>query len=298
MKRTKSILFLMLAVFTLTSCDKEKSAIKELTKQFVSAVNNNDVATIYDLYPDAKQLEHIKLRDTVDIADIEVEKEEQTGNYIASIKNLRDQKLVFKVTGKDSLQIADSYGFFELDSMYQDLALQTGVPLKKESDLKLKSLFAEDGDYISFIKDKYEGLTAIKLSSFDGVYYRYYSSVHVEQNIRNNGDFAVKGTDYNVIFHFNDAGGYAVSSTKVKEGVDLAPGETYTYRFTLEGYSSAAYYQTLSWNVSFKQKGGRSFNNLLKKAKFTGNEYSEFLKQEAEKQKKAIKKKEVKKTKK
>ena len=37
-----------------SSCDSNKGKVKELTEQFVAAVNNADKASIYDLYPTAK----------------------------------------------------------------------------------------------------------------------------------------------------------------------------------------------------------------------------------------------------
>lgn len=285
MKQTKRILFslvavLLLAALLLASCNGEKSKVKELTGHFAAAVKNNDVATIYDMYPDAKRLDHMKLPKSIDMADIDVEKDEQTGNYTASIKNSREQKLVFKPTDKETFQISDSYGLFEIDTIYSELAVKTGVPLKKLSDLKRGELFKEDGGFVTFIKKEYADLTNIKLTDFNACYFWKYGMVYVEQNIRNDGDFAVKGKDYDVVFNFHDANKICASSTKSKAGVDLAPGATFTFTFQLNGYGSAADNGSLYWRVRFNQKGGKSLMDLLKKAKFTGTEYSEFLQQE------------------
>ncbi|WP_153081160.1 hypothetical protein [Segatella copri] len=41
----------------------------------------------------------------------------------------------------------------------------------------------------------------------------------------------------------------------------------------------AAYNHSLSWTVTFNQKGGNTLKDILKKAKFTGSEYTEFTKE-------------------
>ena len=151
--------------------------------------------------------------------------------------------------------------------------------MKKLSDQKIKALFGEKGKFVPFIKKKYGGLTDIQLSYSNGTYTANYGMVQVNQNIQNDGKFAVKGTDYNVMFDFTDWGGNSAEEKKVMAGVDLAPGETFTYTFTLNGFGTAAYNHTLNWTVSFDQKAGGSFDDLMKKAKFTGTEYQDFLKQ-------------------
>lgn len=180
------------------------------------------------------------------------------------------------------------YGLFTINEMYADMAVKAGVPMKQLSDLTLNSLLAEDGDFISFIKKKFEGLTDIKLQDFDGVYNREYSWVNIEQNIKNVGEYPVKGQNYDVVFNFKDSDGNCAASTKTIAGVDLQPGETFTYNFQLNGYATAAFNHTLSWTVSFNQKGGGSLKDMLKKAKFSGSEYNEFIqkKQRKEREKK------------
>lgn len=272
----------LLAVVGLSSCDANKSKIEELTNKFATAVKNNDVATIYDIYPDAKQMENLNLPKSIDLEDIDVEKDEKSGNYIANIKNSRDQRLIFKSTGKENFQIADSYSLFDVDKQFADMAVSTGIPIKQLSDLKLNSLLKEDGDFIKFLKKKYGGLTSINITAFDATYNRSYSMVEISQNIRNDGKFAVKGKDYDVIFHFSDRNGIAASSTKTMEGVDLVPGETFTFIFTLNGYETPAREHALCWDVTFNQKGGTSLKDILKKAKLTGSEYTEFEQQAKE----------------
>lgn len=281
MKAKSIIAIALMAVLGLSSCDSNKSAVEDLTNKFTTAVKNKDVATIYDMYPEAKVISNMTLPQSIQTGDIDVEKDEATGNYTATIKNSKEQKLVFKVLGKDQYQIADSYGLFDVNDMYSDIAVKAGVPMKKLSDLTLNSLFKEDGDFISFIKKKFGGLTELNLTDFDGVYNRQYSWVNIEQNIRNDGEYPVRGINYDVVFHFKDNGGNSAPSTKTISGVDLQPGETFTYSFQLDGYSMAAMNHELSWTVTFNQKGGDSLKDMLKKAKFTGSEYNEFMQQNA-----------------
>lgn len=279
MKKLIYGIFALVAVLGLASCDQNKSQIEEKTKTFAEALKNNDVATIYDLYPDSRILSNMKLPNGIQMADINVEKDEATGNYTATIKNPREQKLIYKVLGKDKYQIIDSYSLFEINKEFTDLAVNTGMQLKSLSDQKLNELFKEDGDYINFIKGKFSGLTDFKLSAFDPVYNRSYDWVNIEQNIINNGKFRVKGTDYDVIFHFKDNNGVCAESTKTIAGVDLEPGETFTYSFQLNGYAPSAMDHALTWNVVFNQKRGDSLKDLLKKAEFKGTEYAEFMKE-------------------
>lgn len=284
------VLFVLMAVFGLSSCDKTKDQIEEKVKVFSEALKTNDVATIYDFYPDAKLLSNMKLPNGIQMADMEVVKSETTGNYLVTIKNPREQKLLIKVLGKNKFQIIDSYSLFEINKEFSDLAVNTGMPLKSLSDQKLNELFKEDGDYINFIKGKFNGITEFKLSAFDAVYNRYSSWVNIEQNIKNDGKFRVKGTDYDVIFHFKDDNGNCAESTKTIAGVDLEPGETFTYSFQLNGYASSAMDHALRWTVSFNQKRGDTLKDLLKKAKFDGTEYDEFVKEASKNKEKENKK--------
>lgn len=293
--RTIQLFLLLLCCFAFTACDSNKSKIEEKVKQFTEALKTKDVATIYDMYPNSKLANHMTLTTNVAPGDLEVVKDEATGNYTANFKNARDQKLIFKVTGKDTYQIIDSYGFFDIEPLYSDLAVKSGVPLKKLSDQKLKELFKDGGPFLSFIKNKYGGLTDINLYFYDGMWtsLNNWTSLQIQHNVRNDGDFPVKGSDYDVVFNFYDTDGVAPQSSKTMDGVDLAPGESFTYTFQINSYLSTAYNHTLAWTVYFNQKGGGTMKDIMKKAKFTGQEYSEFLQQqtkEKSKSKKASKK--------
>lgn len=284
------ILFALMAVFGLSSCDKTKGKIEEKVKVFAEALRTNDVATIYDFYPDAKLLSNMKLPNGIQMADMDVVKNDTTGIYTVTIKNPREQKLLIKVLGENKFQIIDSYSLFEINKEFSELAVNTGIPLKSLSDQKLNELLNEDGEYITFIKNKFGGLTKFKLSSFDGVYTSSNSWANINQNIKNDGKFSVKGTDYDVIFTFKDMEGIAAKSTKTIAGVDLEPGETFTYTFMADGYGDCARRHALDWSVTFNQKRGGTLKDVLKKAKFNGTEYDEFVKEASKNKEKENKK--------
>ena len=112
------------------------------------------MATIYDLYPDAKLVSNMKLPRVIQLADIDVKRTMLQAITRSTIRNPREQKLEFKVAGNDQWQIVDSYGLFNIDEQYSDLAVKSGVPMKKLSDLALNSLFKEDSDFMKFFYEE------------------------------------------------------------------------------------------------------------------------------------------------
>jgi len=72
---------LLLCCFAFTACDSNKSKIEEKAKQFTEALKTKDVATIYDMYPNSKLAYHMTLTTNVAPGDLEVVKDEATGNF-------------------------------------------------------------------------------------------------------------------------------------------------------------------------------------------------------------------------
>ena len=131
--------------------DKNKVKIKEVTDMFVSAINAKDKATIYSIYPNAKNINNMSLPDSIQKGDITIEKNDSV-SYIVSIANARMQKLVFEVKSENEVVLNDTYSVLELDSASLELAIQTGVPVKEISDLNVSKLLDVEGDYIEFLK--------------------------------------------------------------------------------------------------------------------------------------------------
>ena len=274
---------LLLIAFTLLSCDGNKGKVEEAAKQFISAVNNHDKATIYSLYPNAKNIENMTLPDSIQKGDISVEKND-SGDYVVNIKNDRQQALVFKVADDKNISLLETFSVLQLDSAATELAIKTGVPMKQLSDLKLSELFIEDGDFIAALKEKYASVISgnlIRESRGTWVATRNYygGNVSVTQPIRNVGTVPIKADEYNVEFNFYCPNGTAASMKKIEAGVDLQPGEGYTYYvYPGSGYVNACSQHDFKWEISFVYKNISPIQSLLKFAKMQGDEYDEFMK--------------------
>ena len=281
MKNLKSVVALSLAMLMLVSCDANKKKIEEQTKLFIEAVNGNDKATIVDMYPSSKDVKGLSMPKKIVDGELTVEKDEKTGNYTASINNPRQQKIIFKVVGKEQYQIIDTYSVMQLDSAYSELAINTGVPVKKVSDLSLSKIVDPEGDYIKFLKKKFADVIGGNLVEEEGTYNYtggWYPSVECKQVIRNAGSTPIKGSQYTVEFSFFSWSGGAASQTIVQDGVDLQPGEAYTFMiYPGSGWVNTARNSELSWHTKFTYKNQNPLKAMLKYAKFTGSEYSDFL---------------------
>lgn len=281
MKTIKIYLASLIAIMCLQSCDSNKGKIKEMTKQFVSALNEKDKATIYNMFPDAKNISNMKLPENIIDGEISVEKND-SGLYIASISNSRQQKFVFDVKGDNEIQIKDSYSLFELDSAAMELSIKTGVPLKKISDINISELMNEEGKYILHLMNLYSNEISGNLVYETGEYswnHAYSGNVTVSQPIRNKGDVAIKGSEYNVEFTFYSPGGTVSSRKKmVESGVDLEPNEAATLCLMPGGaWVYACDNGDFAWYVSFVYKNMTPIKTLLKYVKFSGNEYDKYV---------------------
>ncbi|MDD6688260.1 hypothetical protein [Sodaliphilus pleomorphus] len=282
---------LLLAVLCLlASCDQYNKKAKEKTLQFVEAINTHDKAAVFDMYKDAKTFQHMTLPDSISCNkdQIVVEKDKKLGYYTATIQNARETRIVFIPFGKDNVKIMSIYNVFDLDSAYNELALKTGVPLKHLSDKEISDLFGSESEFLNFINEKYSDATSGNLVSEVGQinWSRnfYYFNVEFAHPIRNNGDVPISGNDYSVEFTIYCPNGTSTQKTLTMPGVDLAPGESYTYTFNAPEYYRAAYYHDVALNTNFEYKNIDVLANLLQYAQFTGNEYKEFEQAQAKKE--------------
>ncbi len=278
--KTKQSLWLLFALVIFVSCDSNKGKVEEMTKQFVAAVNGNDKASIYNLYPDAKEVSNMTLPQSIEEGEITVEKND-SGKYIASIANARQQKLVFNVKGENEIAIEDSYSLLDMDSAAMELSIKTGIPLKKLSDRTLSGLINEEGKFVKYLERIYSKDISGGLVYEEGVYSwntAYGGSVSVTQPIRNTSDIAIKGNEYNIEFEFYSPNGTSSARKKiVEQGQDLEPNEATTlYVFPGTGYLSACENRDFNWNISFVYKNRTPLKTLLKYVKFSGDEYNKY----------------------
>ena len=262
------------------SCDSKKSEIKNLTKQFVTALNEQDRITIYDMYPSAKSLMKL-IPERLDIKNVKIALDDSTGIYIATLNAETGQRLMFKADSTGVYKIEDTYGVLKFDSINHEFALKTGIPVKSISDREFADLMNEDSMFMGNLTYKYFNEIHGNLSK-ESCYWNWGRQsgtfyLHIFQTIKNKGDIPVKGEDYNVEFRLSDYGETNVSTTKVVPGVDLAPGEIYEFMTDAPAFYNAAQGKTLLLDVVIKFKNMTNQAMMLKYAKLTGEEYQNYL---------------------
>lgn len=277
-------MMLMLCVTMLcSSCDSNKGKVKELTVQFVAAVNNADKASIYDLYPTAKSYGNLQMVTNITEGDVTVERDDSTLLYTASIDNQRQQKLVFSVDTLGNITLVDSYGILLLDSLSSELALKCGVPIKRISDVEQSKLMDEESLFLSWLKEKhtevYGSLHASYLSwSWGRNSQGFYCYVHIP--VTNSGNQLVHGSEYTLeVKCYSSNNPYGVSISKSFDGEDIAPGATRTFEFQDVGLYNWAKDKVLAGSTSVKYRNNSFVSRLLQYATFTGSEYEDYGKE-------------------
>ena len=283
MKHSFLIFISTLIILLLSGCDNNKGKIEEKTKQFITAVNDNDKASIYDLYPTAKNYSNMEMVETIDDGEVDVEKNDSTGHYIASINNNRSQKLVFSVDENQNIVICDSYGILQLEESSSELALSAGVPLKKISDDEISKLMDEESLFIKYLKEQNYSAEHGTLYEAPGTYSwgtRYGTPyVTFNINIQNSGDKYVSGSDYYIEVDLQRSStplGYA--NIKTCDGVGLAPGERHVFTIDEPAMYRYAVNKDVKWTCTIKYKRDSIIQSLIDYGDFSGKEYSEFQK--------------------
>ncbi len=286
--KAKSIMTIaLMAVLGLSSCDSQKSAVEDVANQFIAAVKEGDKATVYDIYPAANQYQNLSLPDSIEKGELEILKNEKDSTYMVSIKNTRMSKLIFKSTDNKTYKIVNTFSVLQLDSASNELAIKTGVPMKKMPDLELGKLMLENGEYIIFIIDKYAESASFSLVKEPGDYSwrRDATGYHcqINQPVRNTGTKLIKGSEYSVEITVYQASTGERKGHKTHPGVDLAFCESFIFSDDMPELYRYAYNRDLRWDVNIIEKGLNSLSeSLLKKIEFNGQEYDEYLKAKKE----------------
>lgn len=274
------LFILTLGALCFCACDSNKGKVEELANQFITAFNDGDKAAIYELLPTIKTCENLSVLGNIGQGnDISVVKEDSTGNYIATINEQKQQRLVFAVDSVGDVQMVDAYGVFRLDSIANELALKTGVPVKKISDLKLADLMNPQSDFINDLK-----LT----KNTDNLWARYgaYSwsrtssgfDVSMNFNVSNNSAQTINGKDYYLYITPKQVSTGKVFNSKTVEGVDIAPNEVREFNVSEPYLYNYASQRDLSYTVEVKYRTESILSFLLNYSKFEGNEYEDFMK--------------------
>ncbi len=279
MKRVLYFFCSVTLMVAMISCNSKKSEVKAFTKKFISAVNEKDRLTVYDMYPSCKDLAEL-LPETLDGKKIKVDVDNKTKTYVVSINPEREQRIVVKSSNNGKLQIDDSYGVFKVDSNERELAVRLGVPIKQLSDREYAYVMHKDSAFMQHLGIKFWDELHGNLSQESGYwswgrdvggwYMRFYKT------IKNKGSVAVSGENYNVEFKLNDYSNNGVSTTKVVPGVDLAPNESHEFMINAPEFYKAANNKTFRGEVIIRFKNMSKAEMLLKYATLMGDEYNNF----------------------
>lgn len=269
---------LSLCTILLCACDSNKSKVEELTNRFVAAYNDGDKAAIYEILPAIKTCDNLSIFGTIgQEGNVSIEKNDSTGNYIATINEQKQQRLIFAIDSLGSIQLIDTYGIFRIDSVANELALKAGVPVKKLSDLELSKLMNPEGDFIKDIK-----LT--KGTEYLSTRYGAYSwsrtnsgfDVIMFFTISNYSKQTISGKDYYLcVTPMQNSTGKNFNS-KTIEGVDMAPNEEREIKVSEPYLYNYASERDLSYKVDIKYHTESILPFLLSYSEFDGNEYKDF----------------------
>ena len=288
----KKLFYLFIAVAmigALASCDEKKSEVKDLAKKFVTALNEQDRLTVYDLYPASKQLLEL-LPESLETKGMSVEVDDSTGIYTVTFNSKLEQRLIFKADSTGAFKIEDSYGVLKFDSISREFAVKVGIPVKQFTDCQFADIIDENGLFMGSLEYKYFNELHGNLRKQTSYYAWGYENgkwyARIFQTIKNEGDLPVKGEDYNIEFHIQ---GGKISTTKDIPGVDLAPHEIHEFMIDEPTFYNAMNNRSISFENVIRFKNMTKPAMLMKYAKLTGEEYQNYLKEMEEAEERARK---------
>lgn len=277
MKTPLNVLSLFLIAFCLVSCDTDKARVADAAKRFVQAAINNDKATIYELYPEIREYPNLHIANDLTDKNISVEITDST-TYIVNLNER--MKLVMEVSDSSTIKIIDSFNVFLLDSLYNELAVKTGMPTTLFSDLS-NGRFLHNNAYVPYLQDNFSGAMTGHLYDHDAriLWGRksYHEYVNLEIPVSNGGETMVKGEDYSVEIRYYTKSTQKCVGTSVEKGVDLAPGETFVFIFTQDGLYNYADNGNLIYDLDFHFKLSW-VEMLVKYGNFSGREFNNYQK--------------------
>ncbi len=268
MRNLKLFITVLFAAVCFASCDKNIGAIEEVSEKFVMAINDKDKATVYELYEVAKKYEFLKYVETLNADDMSVEKNDSTGLYEVMLNEERGQRLVFEADSAGNVKLIDSYGVMKLDSAYNELAINTGVPQKKISDIGLAKMFESGSLYMKYL----EQLPAYKsnVNLFTSNYYYSWRSglnpyVKLNFTVQNWGSLPISGDDYYLEVNvMQKSTNKALTNTKTIDGKDLAAKETREFVTNVDALLRYAMKNDIYYSVTVKIRGDSQLTMMLK----------------------------------
>lgn len=279
MKIFKAILILLSACI-LWSCDANKGKVEESAKLLVDAINSKDKAAIFDVFPSLKDYKNLTPSDSVKLEGISVNFNEKDSVYEAIINEAKNQKIICKVSSDGTITVEDTYNIMILDSASTELAIKTGVPLKKISDVEKSKLLDPDKEFINYLGKLYPsaiGGNLVKESSYYSWGTRYGSSYcEIHATIRNTGNTMVSGEDCSVECSITTANN--IKTTRTSQFYNnLAPGESTDLTYSVPEFYKDAINHELWYSFRFVFKDLSPVQLLLKYAEFKGTEFDDFI---------------------
>jgi hypothetical protein len=273
------LFILTLSALCFCACDSNKEKVEELADQFIVAFNDGDKAAIYELLPTIKTCENLSISGSIGQGnDISVVKEDSTGNYIVTINEQKQQRLVFAVDSVEGVKMIDTYGVFRLDSIANELALKTGLPVKKISDLKLAFLMNPQSDFINDLKlTKNTDYLWAKYGAYSWSRTNSGFDVSMNFNVSNNSTQTINGKDYYLYITPKQVSTGKVFNSKTVEGVDIAPNEVREFNVSEPYLYNYASQRDLSYTVEVKYRSESILSFLLNYGNFDGKEYEDFI---------------------
>ena len=210
--------------------------------------------------------------------DINVEKEDSTGNYIATINEQKKQRIVFSIDSIGGIKIVDTYGVFRLDSIARELALKTGVPVKKVSDVWMAWLMSPESDFINDLKtSKGQNNLSAHSGSYSWGHRGDGSYVSMDFTVRNNSSQTISGKDYYLVITPRRYSTGKIYQSKTVDGVDIAPDEVREFNVLDPPLYSIADDRDLTYSVEINYRTESILAFLLNYSELEGNEFEEFM---------------------
>lgn len=272
MKKYFYFLFLFAFVLVISSCEDEKtSKVRYIAKRFANAINKGDNETVYELFPGSKDLPNMSMVKNIDISSIDINYVDSIKEYVVKYGNKQEIEI------KDScgtMRIIDSYHILKLDSIPYELALITGVPVNKMSDIQLCNCMREGSTLMTLLQNKLsiEDILKLKSKRIDWEYHGNIGGAYLYLDIRNIGKKDIRGLDYKIEYSIFSIWDDTHFETGFLDGNDIASGDLKKIRayVDIEGRLVDFVYVT----IKFEFNNLSSHMQFLKYGVWDGNEYN------------------------
>lgn len=261
----KFLLIIFVSILILgVSCEKKPEVIvDEFAVKFAEFVNDNEKDSILKYYPDFLLSDSLV---EVDTDDIRIKKESET-SYI--IEYSSDIVLETEINKSGKITIENSYGLISFPEDKIDLAKKTGMWDSEISDTDL-SRRMNDNEFFEYLNNNAKEKTK-NILKIGAKHYPPASPFYESQNIINNTDQPIKGSDYTVTIknHIYCPDGSEEDYYSTKRGKDIKPNGSIWYE-VIEGQHGYEEISKINLTLSEEELMNRF-------APITGNEYQQYL---------------------